>query len=140
MVLSAIERYAMTMNQQRQEAVLLVEDDDDLRGALAELLKLDGYRVREARNGAHALRVLKDEEIRPFAILLDLTMPTVDGWEFRRALADLPEYADVPVVVISAVDEDLARAAGLAAVEYLRKPVELDTLLVILARLHPHDS
>lgn len=130
----------MTMNQQRQEAVLLVEDDDDLRGALAELLKLDGYRVREARNGAHALRVLKDEEIRPFAILLDLTMPTVDGWQFRRALADLPEYADVPVVVISAVDEDLARAAGLAAVEYLRKPVELDTLLVILARLHPHDS
>jgi two-component system chemotaxis response regulator CheY len=139
-VVSAIASYAVAMNQQRQEAVLLVEDNDELRGALAELLRLDGYRVREARNGAHALRVLVDEEVRPFAIVLDLTMPAVDGWEFRRALTDLPDYADVPVVVISAVDEDVARRAGLAAVEYLRKPFELETLLVILARLHPHDS
>ena len=128
------------MNQQRQEAVVLVEDNDDLRGALAELLRLDGYRVREARNGAHALRVLVDEGVRPFAILLDLTMPAVDGGEFRRALADLPDYADVPVVVISAVDENIARRAGLAAVEYLQKPFELETLRVILARLHPHDA
>lgn len=141
MAVSASLRYACSMRQGRQEAVLLVEDDDELRTALAELLKLDGYRVREARNGAHALRVLRDEkESRPLAVLLDLTMPTVDGWEFRRALADLPDYADVPVVVISAVDEDIARRAGLAAVEYLRKPVDLETLLVILARLHPLDS
>lgn len=133
-------RYASTMRQGRQDAVLLVEDDDDLRTALAELLKLDGYRVREARNGAHALRVLREGETRPLAVLLDLTMPTVDGWEFRRALAGLPDYADVPVVVISAVDEDIARRAGLTAVEYLQKPVDLETLLVILARLHPLDS
>src|SRR5262245_11526602 len=108
-----------------QQAVLLVEDNDELRGALADLLRLEGYRVREARNGAHALRVLRDEEVRPFAIVLDLTMPAVDGWEFRRALSDLPEYADLPVVVISAVDEDVARRAGLTAVEYFRKPFEL---------------
>jgi CheY-like chemotaxis protein len=123
-----------------QQAVVLVEDDDELRGGLADLLRLDGYRVREARNGAHALRVLRDEGVRPFAIVLDLTMPAVDGWEFRRALAQLPEYGDVPVVVISAVDEDIARRAGLRAVEYLRKPFDLETLRVILARLHPRDS
>ena len=123
-----------------QQAVLLVEDNDELRGALADMLRLDGYRVREARNGAHALRVLRDERVRPFAIVLDLTMPAVDGWEFRRAVADLPEYADVPVVVMSAVDEDVARRAGLAAVEYLRKPFELKKLLLTLARLHPRDS
>jgi DNA-binding NtrC family response regulator len=57
-------RYASTMRQGRQDAVLLVEDDDELRTALAELLKLDGYRVREARNGAHALRVLRTRETR----------------------------------------------------------------------------
>jgi len=128
------------MNRHRQEAVLLVEDNDGLRGALADLLRLDGYRVREARNGAHALRVLEDERVRPFAIVLDLTMPAVDGWEFRRALAGLPEYADVPVVVISAVDEDVARRVGLGAVEYLRKPFESEKLLLTLARLHPLDS
>jgi CheY-like chemotaxis protein len=134
-------RYASAMRQERQDAVLLVEDDDELRSALAELLKLDGYRVREARNGAHALRVLRDEtETRPLAVLLDLTMPTVDGWEFRRALANLPDYADIPVVVISAVDESIARRAGLNAVQYLQKPIDLETLLVVLARLHPLDS
>ena len=134
-------RYPSTMRQERQDAVLLVEDDDELRTALAELLKLDGYRVREARNGAHALRVLRDErETRPLAVLLDLTMPTVDGWEFRRALANLPDYADIPVVVISAVDESIARRAGLNAVQYLQKPIDLETLLVVLARLHPLDS
>ena len=124
-----------------QQVVLLVEDDDELRGGLADALRLDGYRVREARNGAHALRVLRDEGVRPLAIVLDLTMPAVDGWEFRRALAGLPEYADVPVVVTSAVDERIARRAGpIAAVEYLRKPFDVETLLSILARLHPHDA
>jgi len=141
MVVSPGLRYGSIVGQGRQDAVLLVEDDDELRTALAELLKLDGYRVREARNGAHALRILKDErDSRPLAVLLDLTMPTVDGWEFRRALANLPDYADVPVVVISAVDEDIARRAGLTAVEYLQKPIDLETLLVVLARLHPLDS
>jgi len=121
--------------------VLLVEDDDELRIALAELLNLEGYRVREARNGAHALRVLKpDGESRPFAILLGLTMPTLDIWEFRRALAGLPDYADVPVVVMSAADEEIVLKAGLHGVKYSHKPMELETLLLILARLHPHDA
>ena len=129
------------MYQRRKEAELLVDDNDDLRGALAELLARDGYRVREARNGAHALRVLVDEGVRPLAIVLDLAMPSVDGWEFRRALAGIPELVDVPVVVISAVDEDIARRAGLGpGVEFLRKPVELERLLLILARLRPLDS
>jgi CheY-like chemotaxis protein len=129
------------MHERMQEAVLLVDDNDELRGALAELLRRDGYRVREARNGAHALRVLKDEGVRPLAIVLDLAMPAVDGWEFRRALADLPDVADVPVVIISAVDEDVARRAGLGpAVDYLRKPIELEKLLAILARFRPLDS
>ena len=129
------------MHERRQDAVLLVDDNDELRGALAELLRLDGYEVREARNGAHALRALETDGAKPFAIVLDLGMPTVDGWEFRRALTDLPSYRDVPVVVISAVDEDVARRAGLGAtVEYLRKPVELERLRRVLARLHPLDS
>jgi len=131
------------MHQPRQDAVLLVEDDDELRIALAELLNLEGYRVREARNGVHALRVLKpDGESRPFAILLGLTMPTLDIWEFRRALAGLPDYADVPVVVMSAVDvdEEIVLKAGLHGVKYSHKPIELETLLLILARLHPHDA
>jgi two-component system response regulator MprA len=127
--------------QPRQEAVLLVDDNDELRGALAETLRLDGYRVREARNGAHALRVLADEDVRPLAIVLDLAMPAVDGWEFRRALAGLPDFAEIPVVIISAVDENVARRAGLgSAVEYLRKPIEVERLLAVLARLHPLDS
>ena len=135
------ERYVGLMIHPRQEAVLLVDDNDDLRSALAQLLSLDGYRVREARNGAHALRVLEEGGVRPFAIVLDLSMPAIDGWEFRRALAQIPSCADVPVVVISAVDEDIARRAGLSgAVEYLQKPFDIELLLGVLARLHPHDA
>ena len=129
------------MYQRRQDAVLLVDDNDELRGALAELLERDGYRVREARNGAHALRLLQHERVRPFAIVLDLSMPAVDGWEFSRALARLPDCADVPVVVMSAVDENAARRAWLTAgVEYLQKPVDVEKLISVLARLHPLDS
>lgn len=125
------------MGEHTGDAVLVVDDDDEMRGALATTLAMDGYHVREARNGAHALRVLHDiGAARPLAILLDLAMPMLDGWEFRRTLAALPDCADLPVVVMSALPEDEARQ-GLDGVEYLRKPFEVDALLAILSRLHP---
>ena len=126
------------MGEHTGDAVLVVDDDDEIRGALATTLAMDGYHVREARNGAHAIRVLRDiGAARPLAIVLDLAMPMLDGWQFRRTLAALPDCADVPVVVMSALPEDEARQGGLDGVEYLRKPFEVDALLAILSRLHP---
>src|SRR5262249_1755713 len=81
--------------------VLVVDDDSDIRGALCELLEDEGYRVVAASNGEEALVYLNSRE-RPCVILLDLMMPVMDGWEFRRQQQKDPRWSQIPVVVITA--------------------------------------
>ena len=81
--------------------ILLVEDDDDLRDAVAESLEVEGHRVESAMNGADALAKL-NAGARPDVILLDLMMPVMDGWQFRAAQLADPKHADIPVIVITA--------------------------------------
>ncbi len=82
--------------------VLLVDDDEDVRAVLRELLELEGYEVLEAAHGAHALQVL-DRCSRPCVLVLDLMMPVMDGWRFLEEVRARPELADsLPVVVVSA--------------------------------------
>jgi CheY-like chemotaxis protein len=106
--------------------VLIVEDDADLREMMAELLQLEGYRTQTATNGREALDYLERTD-RPDVILLDLMMPVMDGWEFRRRQMANPSLADVPVVVLSALDP--ARAHDLAGAVFLKKPLDFDRLL-----------
>ncbi len=110
--------------------ILIVEDDDDLRDAAAELLSSAGYSVRGAADGAKALALLRGG-FRPVVILLDLMMPVMSGWAFREhQLADRA-LAGIPVVVLSAiVGAERARLPGVAAV--LGKPLDVDTLLDVL--------
>src|SRR5262249_27660442 len=79
--------------------VLVVDDDADVRGMLAQVLELEGYDVVTAADGREALRRL--EERRPFLVLLDLMMPGMNGWQFRAEQLKQPGIADVPVVVLS---------------------------------------
>lgn len=104
--------------------MLLVEDDPAIRESIREILEAEGYRVVSADNGATALCELA-ETIRPCVILLDLMMPTMDGWQVLEQLAADEVLSTVPVLVISAVGDELA-ARG---VPVLRKPVHLDALL-----------
>lgn len=110
-------------------AVLLVEDNDDVREMMALALQLAGHDVLLARNGRDALGKLKARP-RPCVILLDLMMPVMNGWEFREALRDEPALRDVPVVVVSALNKEMAENAGVSA--YLPKPVDLDRMLEIV--------
>jgi CheY-like chemotaxis protein len=115
--------------------VLIVEDNPDLREGLGDLLEAEGYAVAGAANGQEALARLQSEP-PPCLILLDLMMPVMNGWEFRAAQRRDPALAEIPVVLISAL-EGLERLAGnLAAAGYLRKPLDLGTLLEIVARYH----
>ncbi|RKH17524.1 response regulator [Corallococcus praedator] len=111
--------------------VLVVEDDDDVRAAIAEILEGEGYEVAVAANGREAL----DELVHlraPCLILLDLRMPVLDGAGFLLNLrSDWPRLRDVPVLVLTAVDsEPPPDTQGL-----LRKPIIPDELLASVGRL-----
>jgi CheY-like chemotaxis protein len=109
--------------------VLIVEDDADLREMMAQLLALEGYQTAAVANGREALEYLQQEDA-PNLILLDLMMPVMDGWEFRRHQQANPALAAVPVVVLSALDQ--SRTAGVNAEAILKKPLDFDRLLELV--------
>ena len=111
--------------------VLIVEDDADLREMMAQLLQLEGYKAEAVANGHDALRYLESGD-RPEVILLDLMMPVMDGWEFRRRQVQDPAIATVPVVVLSALDQ--SRTLGLGGTAFLKKPLDFDRLLELVRR------
>lgn len=114
--------------------VLIVEDDQDLREMMAQLLSLEGFRAASVANGREALDYLQDAET-PRLILLDLMMPVMDGWEFRRLQQADPALRSVPVIVLSALDQ--ARATGLDATAFLKKPLDFDRLLALVRTYCP---
>jgi CheY-like chemotaxis protein len=114
--------------RERDEYILLVDDDEDLREVLAEILRENGYRIVTAANGKEALEHLHANP-RARVILLDLMMPVMNGCEFRAAQIRDPELAEIPVVVLSADDQVRRKAERLGADAFLRKPMNVDTLL-----------
>lgn len=118
------------MSNQPAEGVLVVEDDDDVREALAALLEAHGYRVIEAENGRQALQRLQDAPV--CLILLDLFMPDMNGWAFRVEQVKDARLANIPVVVISADSAAAKRALSPGVVAVITKPVEFDQLLHII--------
>lgn len=114
--------------------VLVIDDDPDILATVEQILNSEGYEVISAQNGKEALSVL--ESHRPDVILLDLMMPVMDGWEFRRRLNGHPA-ANIPVIVVSA-DRDVARkAATINADGYIAKPFDLDALIDVVQRFAP---
>jgi CheY-like chemotaxis protein len=104
--------------------VLVVDDDADIRDALRDVLEQAGYSVAEAANGELALTYLEHHP-PPAAILLDLFMPVMDGWELARRLASAPELALVPILVVTASGPHW----GYPGARVFRKPLNLAQLL-----------
>jgi DNA-binding response OmpR family regulator len=117
----------------RTGRVLVVEDDELLREALAEVLTDDGHEVRTATNGAEALGELEswDAEV----IVLDLMMPVMDGFAFRDEQRRRDLRADVPVLVLSAVRDLDGAADRIAAAASLAKPFRLEDVLASVSAL-----
>ena len=109
--------------------ILVVEDNDDVREMMAVTLELEGHDVATAVNGRDALNKLQSGDT-PSLILLDLMMPVMNGWEFRRALENDPALKRVPVVIVSAATDELTRRSPDAV--YLTKPVDMDELLHVI--------
>ncbi len=116
----------------RPERILVVEDDPELQRDLRSLLESEGYGVDSALNGREALSFLKTGG-RPDAILLDLMMPVMNGYEFLAALragtveAITPASA-IPTVLVSAAP-DSARTSAQLGLPLVRKPFDIDALL-----------
>jgi CheY-like chemotaxis protein len=118
--------------------VLVVEDDEGIRDALAVVLEDAGYGVWLAANGAIAIGELRAASDLPFLILLDLMMPVMDGAQFLQEMRQDPRLSALPVVVVTADGNALAKAAALNAHGGLRKPVQLAELLSTVSRYyHP---
>ena len=93
---------------------------------LGRFLELEGFRVELASNGKQALERLHSG-VHPCVILLDLMMPVMDGWQFRRQQVQDQQLAGIPVIVVSAAGKD--RISEIDANAYLSKPVDLEQLL-----------
>ena len=113
--------------------ILIVEDDPDLRGALAAILEDAGYSIVEAEHGGEALAHLRSG-MAFCLIVLDLFMPEMNGWAFRAEQTRDPQLAPIPVVVISADSKSAERAKALGVVTALTKPVDVDRLLQVLGQ------
>ena len=115
--------------------VLLVEDTEDNRFMMRRLLELSGFNVAEATNGAEAVRTAEFE--RPEIILMDLSLPIIDGLAATRRIRQLPELEDVPIIAVSAHDTADFHAEALAAGcnAYVTKPIDysdLEDLITLL--------
>jgi CheY-like chemotaxis protein len=112
--------------------ILLVDDDADLRESLAEALEEVGYTVDRAGNGQEALQKLRSHTgaERPVAVLLDLLMPVMNGWQFCQLKRRDPAVADIPVIAMSgAVSRDPRSPYFIEVEDFLAKPVEFADLL-----------
>lgn len=110
--------------------VLLVDDEQDVRDLVSEILSRAGYTVRTASDGRDAIEVL--DSVRPRVIIMDLQMPIMNGHEFRQAQRRNREWIKIPTVVMTGTtDEPLL---DLAIEETLKKPVRAFKLLEIVGR------
>jgi len=112
--------------------VLAIDDDPEVLDLMVEKLAGSGYDVVTSTRGDEGLRLAR--ELRPDVITLDIMMPRLDGWQVLRGLKDAPETRDIPVLIVSIL-ENRALGFSLGAAEYLIKPVTRERLLEVLDRL-----
>ncbi len=113
--------------------ILIVEDNTAVRGVLAKFFRLDGFEIVEAESGREALTYLRAGGAA-CAILLDLRMPRMDGWAFRREQRNDPGLAQIPVIVFSGADEE-DRLPELDAAAVFRKPVSPTEVIAAVREL-----
>jgi len=117
--------------------VLVVEDDPDALDAIATMLEDAGYDVLRAANGLEALGQLGNRGGRCDLILLDLMMPVMNGWDFRRKQKATSAFATIPVLLMSAGAHMATVRAELNAAGSVTKPVEMSDLLDVVRQHCP---
>ncbi len=125
----------MHISGEQKQRILVVDDSEDMRDLLQRLLERAGYRVVVAQDGQASLTQAKRHH--PDLILMDLSLPDMDGWEAVRHLRKMREFGTIPILAVTAhvspFEEDRAMAAGCTA--HLGKPFDTRVLLQEVARL-----
>ena len=117
------------------QSVLIVDDDPDCRELLGHVLAFEGFAVLSAGNGIEALHAARQHH--PRLILLDLMMPVMDGYQFRRHQAMDADIATIPVLCISGTYDAERAARQMGAIGCVAKPIAIDELVrVVKATLH----
>ena len=125
----------MSKDNDARQSVMIVEDYDDTRYMIRQVLEQQGYRVVEALTGIEAVELARQE--RPDLILMDINLPLIDGINATRRIREIEEMSDVPIVAVSAYDSvglrETARERG--CIDYLVKPVDVEQLKNLVNRL-----
>lgn len=131
---SPILGWPRTIMKTEKKVFLVVEDFEDSRFMMRRLLEMAGYLVLEASDGEQAVRMAM--EARPALILMDLSLPKLDGLSATREIRKKRLLRNVPIVAVSAHDSPQTRAEALAAGcdEYVTKPIDFDNLNAVLER------
>lgn len=112
------------------QTILVVEDDDDIRNVVVEILESEGYVTQEASNGKEALEVLADMP-KPCLVLLDMMMPIMNGRQFIDAVMADSMLAPIPILIVSAI-ADKTNTTG--SVGFLKKPIDIDVVLKVVGQ------
>lgn len=120
--------------------VLLVEDTEDNRFMMRRLLEMSGYRVVEAMNGEEAVKVARAET--PQLILMDLSLPVIDGLAATRLIRKVPALEATPIIAVSAHDTSdfQAEAVEAGCNSYVTKPIDFTELEQLISQLLTHDG
>jgi two-component system chemotaxis response regulator CheY len=110
--------------------VLVVEDDDDIREVIIEILEAEGYSTLSARNGKEALDLL-EQTAKPCLVLLDMMMPIMNGRQFLDAIMKNSRLAPLPVLIVSAI-ADKTNTEG--SIGYLKKPIDINVVLDVVGQ------
>ena len=115
--------------------VLLVEDTEDNRFMMRRLLEMSGYRVVEAMNGEEAVKLARTES--PRLILMDLSLPVIDGLAATRLIRKLPAFEAIPIIAVSAHDTSdfQSEAIDAGCNSYVTKPIDFNELEELIAQL-----
>ena len=113
---------------------LVVEDDPDSRDAFCALIQITGHEAVGVENGEAALDFLRSHPA-PDAIVLDMRMPVMDGWQFRLEQCGDPRLKDIPVLVVSAEERFRNQALASGVARFLGKPIDPDELLLAIEDL-----
>jgi CheY-like chemotaxis protein len=109
--------------------LLVVDDDDDIREALASVIRQEGYAVDEAPDGRVALEYLRSSPNKPCVVLLDLMMPVMNGWDLVDEIANDQALRSIPVVLLTADTRGASSDPRTSGLPVVPKPLDLDMLM-----------